>query len=253
MYRLVGCPPGHALVNSIGGVFSHDVQNCRACAASEYILDTNNSNFSCQTCPVGAECDGNSLHSLVAGAVWLQDAVNGIYRLRSCPPGYERQASTADAQQCLPCPASFFCVGGAGPRVACPDGTYAVARSNASSDCAPAVYVTVDASLPLAREDFPAARQASFLAALAAAAGVQEGYVALLGVTSARRRSAAASVQVSPLLAPPADTKARTVPRAALAAVALLIRVDEQDDTVSGRCEPEIVFKILPLHGLRSH
>jgi serine/threonine protein kinase len=47
-YVLVGCPERHQLVNSVGGVFSHDVQRCLACADSEYILNSNDPAFSCQ-------------------------------------------------------------------------------------------------------------------------------------------------------------------------------------------------------------
>ena len=49
IYRLVGCPPMHQLVNSINGVFNHDIQQCVACQTDQYILDSNNSAFSCQS------------------------------------------------------------------------------------------------------------------------------------------------------------------------------------------------------------
>ena len=49
IYRLVSCPPMHQLVNSINGVFNHDIQQCVACQNDQYILDSNNSAFSCQS------------------------------------------------------------------------------------------------------------------------------------------------------------------------------------------------------------
>ena len=47
MYRLVSCPLQHQLVNSINGLFNHDIQQCLACGPNQYILDSNNSEFSC--------------------------------------------------------------------------------------------------------------------------------------------------------------------------------------------------------------
>mmetsp|Transcript_36696 Transcript_36696/g.96835 ORF Transcript_36696/g.96835 Transcript_36696/m.96835 type:complete len:1159 (+) Transcript_36696:1876-5352(+) len=56
MFTLVGCPSGYQLVNKIGGVFSHDVQDCVKCDVKQYIVDSNNSDYSCQNCPLGARC-----------------------------------------------------------------------------------------------------------------------------------------------------------------------------------------------------
>ena len=195
MFRLIGCPLGHELVNSIGGVFSHDVQGCIACPSNAYILNPNNSNFSCQNCPVGAVCDGNSLASRVIGAVWLGDTSAGLYYLASCPPGYEMQSATLDGQQCLLCPATYYCVGGSVLRGSCPDGTYCPPGTNSSSYCLPVVYVAVVLTLPLAQEEFTTDKQASLQQALASAAGVGAGYVTL-AATSAIRRSSATSIQV---------------------------------------------------------
>ncbi len=195
MYRLVACPPGHQLDNSISGVFSHDVQACQACQTDHYILSTTLSNVTCQRCPVGAACDGNALRSLVIGAMWVADLATGVYRLVSCPPGYEMQAATLDGQQCLLCPAGFYCVGDAALRAACKDGTYAPPGANASTACSNVVYVVLVVTLPLASVAFAAEQQAAFQDAVAAAAGVAPEYVTL-SVSSTIRRAAGASIQV---------------------------------------------------------
>jgi predicted outer membrane repeat protein len=52
MYLLVGCPPGHQLVNtSADGRFSHALQECRKCLAGQYIVRSDVD--SCQPCPAG--------------------------------------------------------------------------------------------------------------------------------------------------------------------------------------------------------
>ena len=195
MYRLEACPPGHQLINSIDGVFSHDVQTCQACPASDYILSTTLSNISCEHCPVGAVCDGNSLQSLVDGAEWVADLTMGVYLLVSCPPGYEMQTVTLDGQQCLVCPSGFFCVGSAEAASACPQGTYAPPGANASAACSAVVFVILVVTLPLTSVEFSGDQQAAFQEAVAAAAGVKPGYVSL-SVSSTSRRAAGASIQV---------------------------------------------------------
>jgi hypothetical protein len=186
MYKLVSCPAGHQLVNSVAGVFSHDVQNCLPCASNEYILNSSKSGMSCEKCPVGAECDGNSLTSLVDGALWFGDINTGLYHLRSCPAGYEMQVATLDSQQCVYCPAASYCEGGNSPRVACPEGTYSPPGANVSSSCMTVVYVALSLTLPLTREEFTSAQQSSFQQALAAAAGVGVGYVTISSVSNRR-------------------------------------------------------------------
>jgi len=101
IYVLVGCPAGYQLVNTISGLFSHDAQDCSKCSATQYIVDSNNSAYTCQNCPLGARCDGSTLTSLVPDAVWVADNATGRYLLKTCPPGYERQVTTLDSQQCV--------------------------------------------------------------------------------------------------------------------------------------------------------
>mmetsp|Transcript_4944 Transcript_4944/g.15471 ORF Transcript_4944/g.15471 Transcript_4944/m.15471 type:complete len:348 (-) Transcript_4944:821-1864(-) len=176
MYMLVGCPRGYQLVNSIGGVFSHDVQDCVQCGSTQYIVDSNNSAFECQNCPLGAICDGSTFTSRVAGAVWTVDS-SGRYMLKNCPPGYQRLASTVDAQQCDQCAALHYCEGGTAAAVACKDGTYAPPGSNSSSACQSSVMVEVVVGLPLSKDQFGADQESSFVDALAAAARVSSDRV----------------------------------------------------------------------------
>jgi hypothetical protein len=195
IYRLVGCPAGHQLVNSINGIFSHDIQNCLACASNFYIADSNNSNFSCQRCPTGGVCDGSTLMSAVQGAVWTISPDKGVYVLLSCPSGYEILTATQESQQCLLCPASYYCPGGTTRKNSCPGETFAPPGSNSSSACFLASLVAVSVLLPITRDDF-AAEENVFRAALAAAAGVAAEYVVITGVSSGRRRSTSSSIQV---------------------------------------------------------
>jgi predicted outer membrane repeat protein len=53
-YKLISCPAGYQLVNANGnGMFSRDIQTCHQCSSSQYILNSNLSNFTCQQCPKG--------------------------------------------------------------------------------------------------------------------------------------------------------------------------------------------------------
>ena len=196
MYLLVACPPGHQLVNSINGAFSHDVQNCAVCATNDYILNSSNASYICQPCPVGASCDGNTLTGLIPGSVWLADKNLGIYRLVSCPPGYQILVATVDSQQCVLCPFSFYCVGGTSSSVACSDDSYAPPGSNSSSSCTPTIYVQIVVVLPLTSDEFTSAKQQLFQEALASAAGISDGYVILSGFSSTSRRTTGAYIQV---------------------------------------------------------
>ncbi len=55
VYYLISCPAGSQLVNSTSGTsrgtFSSDLQQCRACAPGQYIVDPNTDE--CQQCPPG--------------------------------------------------------------------------------------------------------------------------------------------------------------------------------------------------------
>ena len=196
IYRLVGCPVGNQLVNSINGIFAHDIQNCLRCASDSYVVDSNNSNYTCQKCPIGAKCDGSALTSAVQGAVWAIDLVQGVYVLMSCPSGYEILAPSQEGQQCSLCPASSYCLGGASRRNSCPGDTFAPPGSNSSGACFAASLVSVSLLLPLTSDEFAASAKA-FQDAVAAAAEVAAEYVVISGVSSGHRRSISTEIQVA--------------------------------------------------------
>ena len=99
---------------------------------------------------MGAACDGSTLQGLVNGSVWVGDMSTGLYRLASCPAGFEVQANTQDGQQCRPCPSSYYCLGGARPSAPCPaSAPFAPVRSASLDACRPAVLVEVVLVLPL--------------------------------------------------------------------------------------------------------
>ncbi len=74
--RLVSCPAGYQLVNSLDGVngsFSHAAQNCRPCGHSQYILNPNTD--TCHDCPVGATCESAQPPFLCSGFAMNENPV----------------------------------------------------------------------------------------------------------------------------------------------------------------------------------
>ena len=185
VYRLIECPAGQQLVDSIHG-----------CQQNQYILSSNNSNFSCQTCPIGAVCNGIALKGLVQGSNWQADTENGRYFLVSCPAGYEKQSSTYDSQQCAVCPAGRYCLGGPAPSEPCPDSTFAPQGANSSKSCLPAVQVQVSSVLPINQASFTDAMQQKFVQALADSCDVSSDKVLIWSISSARRMSNGSAVSV---------------------------------------------------------
>ena len=195
VYHLMSCPIGHSLINSAtpGGPFDQSLQQCHACDADQYILDSSLANISCETCPVGASCNGSGLTSLVHGAVWTADITAGAYKLQSCPAGYELLNADAygnfeySLQQCSLCPPAYFCTGGSAGRVVCSDGTFTKSGANASTACQPAVSVAVTVTLPMPEAHFTSDKQAAFREALADASGVVPDQVLLRQLSQTRR------------------------------------------------------------------
>jgi hypothetical protein len=168
MFMLTGCPLGYQLINSLSGIFSHDNQQCLVCSDGYYILNSNNSQYVCQQCPEGAECINHVFTSKVKGAVWQADVISGVYRLKSCPPGYEMQPSI---QNCSPCSSGSYCIGGSAPGALCSLGSFSDPGSNSSSACFPAVFVAVIVSLPIMPDEATVHTKQHFADALAATVG----------------------------------------------------------------------------------
>ena len=218
MYRLVGCPDGYQLVNSINGLFSHDLQQCIPCSPDQYILNSNNSNYTCQTCPVGAECDGKSLHGLVAGSLWKPDLSTGQYILLSCPPGYAIVNTLGSGrfsyinQECNICPASYYCLGGTNVPVTCSNNEFSPPGANSSSSCVVSVFVLISVAIPLAQSDFTSQKQEQFIHALAFASGQLVNQVVIQSFNPIRRRrSAGSSLQVEAEIATKNSAKANAI------------------------------------------
>jgi hypothetical protein len=236
-YRLVGCPSGHQLVDSINGVFSYGAQACIPCGIGRYVLDPNSSHIACQFCPAGGVCDGAGLQSRVAGAVWVADMGTGLYTLLTCPLGYERVGAAGQADQaCRTCPASHFCTGGKASAEPCPDGAFATPGANASGACAPAILVAVLAVLPISLEEFDAAAQTRFAEALGDSCSVAPSRIMIRSIRPLRRSSSGASVQVD----------SRIAASDASAAAALSSRIKEEN------LNEQLARQGLPLSSIQS-
>ena len=70
---------------------------CLTCSSNQYIIDPNNVSYSCQDCPVGAVCNGSSLHGLISESLWTADKESGRYILMSCPLGYELHTASKES------------------------------------------------------------------------------------------------------------------------------------------------------------
>ena len=206
---MVGCPPGHALVSSFTAsgsgrnAFAQEAQRCVQCATDQYILDPNSSLVSCQPCPIGATCDGITLHAKVQGSVWMAMNTTGQYVLASCPPGYELLNSVGGifsytVQQCSLCPPSFYCSGASVGKLSCPGGSFSPAGSSAIGACTPAVLVSAVISLPISAPEFDTGLQIGFRNALAYTCGMAVDRVVITSISSAssRRAGPAPSTQV---------------------------------------------------------
>ena len=196
MYQLVECPNGYQLVNyAVLGTFSHDNQRCLACSAGEYILNTSNPGVTCQPCPIGAICNGDSLIGLVNDSTWQADPRSGQYILKACPPGYEllNLGATGQfaytSQQCRLCLAGYYCPGGISSATVCPQGQYATPGAASLNSCEPAVFVNILVTMPLLKPQFTASKQNDFAEALAKTASVSSARVAIVSVSQNRRRS----------------------------------------------------------------
>ncbi len=181
-------------VNEAEGTISYESQQCIPCKKTEYVLDSNNSKYVCQPCPVGAYCDGISLFPMVNGSTWVADLQDGYYVLQSCPSGYElinTLPNSADfsykSQMCLLCPASFYCLGGSEIGIACPTGTFSFVGANQSSQCFPVVLIVVTFTIQIARVELTYIKQTALINALAAAARCDPGKVIIDSMQGARR------------------------------------------------------------------
>ena len=120
------CPADYALTvtNRANGA----LWSCQECLIAEYVLDPNNPDHACTTCPAAALCSASGVcmlkdpHGTASGCAgadglrgaWEPDHLSGQYRLQQCPPGYRLVNSSAqggfshDSQGCFACPAGYY-------------------------------------------------------------------------------------------------------------------------------------------------
>ena len=101
-FVLASCPIGYEMrtIESGRGVRSEpDLQQCSPCPASTYIVRPQDM---CRECPAGLICHGkDKVEIATANATW--EIEDGIYKLRSCPPGTLLINSTLKEQKCMSC------------------------------------------------------------------------------------------------------------------------------------------------------
>ena len=86
-------------------------------------------------------------------------------------------------------------------RVPCPTGSFAVAGSNSSAYCNPAVFVHIAISLPIFKDNFTANIQDKFIDSLALTIGVKVDTVAILSIQQLARRTNSPAIQVNSQIA----------------------------------------------------
>ena len=175
------CPPGYVLVLDGSNVNTPRPGRCSFCNPGTYsvspLYSPTDSDPACLNCPVGGNCSNGGNQVSFALGTWAVSS--GIFRLLSCPPGFELLNSiggvfSQDAQQCITCPAAYYCYGTASP-IPCPAGSFSPPGSNSSSACTFAVIVQISVLLPESKSEFGADNQIRFVRAIAAASGSTEG------------------------------------------------------------------------------
>ncbi len=229
IYRLILCPQGHQLVNSIDGTsngeFSQVSQRCKPCLSGQYIIDPNinlcedcpagahtsfptiirdilpKNNFQISLAPLkeirpytavtGASCpDGTSFLPNIAGSEWK--AIGGIYSLVSCPPGYELVL-----QECMLCPASSYCLGGSAAPIPCPEELFSSPGSNSSSCCRPVVFVIISISFRVFVQDFSSSEHEKLKQGLVLVSNIPPGDIEEVGVSASGYESTLAIYKVA--------------------------------------------------------
>ena len=123
-----------------------------------------------------ANCpDGSIFRPTVNGSEWI--AMNGVWVLMSCPPGY-----ALTSEQCDICPAAFYCTGGSLPATPCGVGLYSLPGTQSISLCYPAVFVIVKAALPIFRQQFTPDIESAFRQSIAEIACVEASLVDIVGI-----------------------------------------------------------------------
>jgi len=105
-FDLVACPAGYEQ-RTTAEMGSADLQICHECLATQYIISDTDL---CRDCPAGLRCQRDAVVvPLVEKSTWL--AEDGIYKLSTCPTGYEKIRVDGQwvQQKCEPCPKGSHC------------------------------------------------------------------------------------------------------------------------------------------------
>ena len=157
----------------------------------------------CSLCPSGSICDGG-VSRCAPGTYSMAQGLHSQSQCATCPPGYfctggadlELCATGAYSvahnlsSACPPCPANSYCPN-ATTIDACPNHTTSAARSTDLSQCLciPGYQcqlvkvVHAEVTLPFNLSTFTAELQAKYIAAVAAAAGVDPSQVQIVSIT----------------------------------------------------------------------
>jgi hypothetical protein len=152
----------------------------------------------------GANCPDGSLFSpKVAGSVWVE--ANGLYRLRSCPPGYELNEAL---EECSLCPAFFYCPGGTAQRAPCPGGLFSTEGTNSSQSCRRVVFVVISLTFSLFINEISSEHQVVLRQDLAAVAGLEKSNVLIQGIAStSKQNTRVVCILATPSASPAADLR----------------------------------------------
>ncbi len=130
-------------------------------------------------------------------------------QLSACLPGYELDAS----QNCKPCLEKYFCVGGTNMRVACPAGSYSLAKANSSISCFQVVFVVLSYLIPLSKQSYTDNFEAVFRICVAKVALVPTERVVLTTTKMQGRRTEVISITLDVEIATDNAQSAATVVR----------------------------------------
>ena len=99
-------------------------------------------------------------------------------QVTGCLPGFSLDANLI----CQLCPANYFCIGGSASLQPCPLRAFSIPGANSSNFCYQAVFVLVELSMQISRENFTFSVENDFYSVLAVTAGVSPNHVVILNV-----------------------------------------------------------------------
>jgi hypothetical protein len=101
-------------------------------------------------------------------------------QVTGCKPGLSLDANLI----CQVCPANYYCIGGSTSPQPCTLRAFSIPGANSSNSCHQAVFVIVDVSLSISRENFTSAMENNFQTVLSVTAGVSTTHVVVMTVNT---------------------------------------------------------------------